>query len=91
MTKAELLKHWKEDGNEHSAAQLDVLFKSLCSVMAAELLAGGEVSLPGIGKLTTVKRTARECRNPRTGEKLYLPERLKPVFKASKEFKELLN
>lgn len=91
MTKAELLKYWKEDGNEYSAAQLDVLFKSLCSVMARELLAGGEIPLPGIGKLGTVKRAALKCRNPRTGESVYVPERLKAVLKMSKEFKSLLN
>ena len=92
MTKAELLKRWKEDGNEaYSMAQLDVLFKSLCAVMAAELLQGGEASLYGVGKVATVKRVARDCRNPHTGEKVHVPARLKTVFKASKEFKELLN
>lgn len=92
MRKTELLKRWKESENEgFSMAQLDVLFKSLCWVMAVELLQGGEVSLPGVGKLATVKRNARKCRNPRTGEEIHIPARLKTVFKPSKEFKELLN
>ena len=92
MRKTELLKRWKESENEgFSMAQLDVLFKSLCWVMAAELLQGGEVSLPGVGKLAAVKRNARKCRNPRTGETVHIPERLKVEFRGSKEFQELLN
>lgn len=92
MTKAELLKQWKEDADaQQSLAQLDVLFKSLCGVMASELFQGGEFFLPRLGKLAAVRTKARDGRNPKTGEKVHIPARLRVVFKPSKTFKELLN
>jgi bacterial DNA-binding protein len=92
MTKAELIKRWKEDENEaYTAAQLDVLLKSLCSVIATELFEGGEAALPALGKLTTVRGKGRDYRNVHTGEKYHVPTHLRAVFRPSKAFKELLN
>lgn len=92
MTKAELIKRWKEDGNEaYTAAQLEVLLKSLCSVIATELFEGGEAALPALGKLTTVRVKGRDYRNVHTGEKYHVPSHLRVAFRPSKTFKELLN
>ncbi len=96
MTKAELVKKWQESesanhGNTYSAAQLERLLFSLCGVMASELFEGGEVSLPRFGKLTAVHSKARDGRNPKTGERLHIPARLRVMFKPSKAFRELLN
>ena len=55
-------------------------FFLLCGVMASELFEGGEVSLPRFGKLTAVHSKARDGRNPKTGEKLHIPARLRVVF-----------
>lgn len=62
----------------------------LCGVAAAELLGGGEVPLPGIGKLKAKKAAARKGRNPRTGESVDIPARKKVRFVACKELKEAL-
>lgn len=92
MNRDELLRQWKKDADtQQSLAQLDVLLKSLCGVMASELFKGGEVSLPGMGKLSAVHTKARDGRNPKTGEKLHIPARLRVTFKPSKAFRELLN
>lgn len=92
MNRDELLRQWKKDADtQQSLAQLDVLLKSLCDVMASELFKGGEVSLPGMGKLSAVHTKARDGRNPKTGEKLHIPAKLRVVFKPSKVFRELLN
>lgn len=63
---------------------------SLCEVAAAELLGGGEVPLPGIGKLKAKTTAARKGRNPRTGESLDIPAGKKVLFVACKELKEAL-
>lgn len=63
---------------------------SLCEVAAAELLGGGEVPLPGIGKLKVKTTAARKGRNPRTGESLDIPAGKKVLFVACKELKEAL-
>lgn len=42
--------------------------------MVAELLnTGGEISLPGLGKLKTVRQGGRKGRNPRTGQATNMP------------------
>lgn len=97
MTKAELIKKWQSDlqtycsEDVYTRNQLEALFGRLCGVMASELFEGGEVSLPDMGKLSAVRSKARDGRNPKTGEKLHIPARLRVVFKPSKAFKELLN
>ncbi|WP_303236911.1 HU family DNA-binding protein [uncultured Bilophila sp.] len=96
MTKAELIKKWQESesvhhGTAYPVAQLEGLLSSLCDVMASELFGGGEVSLPRFGKLMAVHSKARDARNPKTGEKVHIPARLRVTFRPSKAFKELLN
>lgn len=61
---------------------------ALCDVAAAELLAGGEIPLPGLGKLKVKERAARTCRNPRTGEAIAVPPSRKAVFAPCKDFRE---
>ena len=63
---------------------------SLCDVAAAELLGGGEVTLPGLGKLKVRETAARDGRNPRTGESVHIPAGKKVVFVPGKELKEAL-
>ena len=96
MTKDELIKKWQESESVHHdtaypVVQLERLLASLCGVMASELFEGGEVSLPRLGKLAAVHSKAHNGRNPKTGETLHIPARLRVTFKPSKTFKELLN
>ena len=51
----------------------------------------GKVQIIGFGTFATKTREARTGRNPKTGEKLHIPARLRVVFKPSKAFRELLN
>ena len=55
------------------------------------LLDGGEISLPGLGKLKVKETSARTGRNPRTGERIDIPASRKVVFTPGKEFKEALH
>lgn len=96
MRKKDLIKAWQEEtarnhGVERSCTTLQAMYDDLCNVMARDLHEGGEIPLSDLGKLKTVKRTARKCRNPRTGEEIYVPERLKVEFRGTKSFEELLN
>lgn len=100
MTKTELIQRAfdgyteKERGhsfdNLPSKTMVAGCFDSLCDVMAAELLGGGEVPLPGIGKLKAKKTAARKGRNPRTGESVDIPAGKRVRFVACKELKEAL-
>lgn len=93
MDKSEFIKQALETvQEEHSrnlnATDMEKALQSFCSVAAAELLAGGEVSLPGLGKLKVKTTNARTGRNPRTGEAIDIPAGRKVVFTPGKDFKE---
>ena len=71
-------------------ADMVAALDSLCEVAVAELLGGGEVPLPGLGKLKLRKTAARKGRNPRTGETLDIPAGKKVLFVPGKDLKDAL-
>lgn len=60
----------------------------LAALVGAGLVADGEVVLPGLGKLKTQYRPARQGRNPQTGAPLGIPAKRKVVFTATKALRE---
>ena len=93
MDKSEFIKQALKTVREKHSRNLNATdmvqaLHSFCSVAAAELLAGGEVSLPGLGKLKVRTTNARTGRNPRTGEAIDIPAGRKVVFTPGKDFKE---
>lgn len=93
MDKSEFIKQaLKTVREKHSrnlnATDMEKALQSFSSVAAAELLAGGEVPLPDLGKLKVGTTNARTGRNPRTGEAIDIPAGRKVVFTPGKNFKE---
>lgn len=89
MTKVELVKLlW--DATDLNARQAEECLNRLGDIVAAELLAGGEISLPGMGKLKARKVKARIGRNPRTGQAVAIAGGLRVAFVPGKEFKAAL-
>ena len=89
MTKAELIKAWKEAAGI-TTVHAEEYLKRLGDIMVGELLGGGEVPLPGIGRLVVRQAAARTGRNPRTGKVIDIPARKKVVLKVGKELKDFL-
>jgi DNA-binding protein HU-beta len=58
--------------------------------VTGELKGGGSVNLVGFGVFKSAHRAAREARNPQTGQKVRVPARNVPVFKAGKGLKSSL-
>ena len=56
-----------------------------------KLAAGEKVQLTGFGTFLTIKREAREGRNPGTGEPITIPEKTAAVFKPGKGLKDKVN
>ena len=52
---------------------------------------GAEVRIIGFGTFAVALRKATEGRNPRTGEKITIPEHKVAKFKPSKELKDAVN
>ncbi len=70
----------KKDADKFLTAFQDVVVEALKN--------GESVNLVGFGVFKVVERPAREARNPRTGERISIPARRVPQFKAGKGLKE---
>ena len=55
------------------------------------LARGDRVELRGFGAFTVKHRAARQGRNPRTGQTVFVDEKFVPFFKTGKELRERLN
>ena len=90
MNQSELIAKVASISGETRKAVESVL-KTTADVIAAELHEGGDVPLPGLGKIGVKHREARTGRNPATGEELQIPAKNVPHFSASKAFKDAVN
>ena len=70
----------KKQAQEAVEAMFDTVVKTLSR--------GEEVAITGFGTFKVVKRSAREGRNPKTGEKIQIAASVKPKFRAGKVLKE---
>ena len=65
--------------------------EALTVTIADAMKKGDKVQLVGFGTFETVKKAAREGKNPATGEKIKIPACVAPKFKAGKALKDLVN
>ena len=59
--------------------------------ISSELASGGEVALAGFGKFSVSQRSARQGRNPSTGETIQIPASKAAKFSAASALKKTLN
>lgn len=90
LTKAELTAKLSE-ASGLSKKDTDHAINVLGDVITEELLAGNEITLPGIGVISVKTRAARKGRNPQTGEELDIAASKGAHLSASKTLKDKLN
>jgi len=86
-TKQELIEALSErtgQSKKDSVAFIDALGELAQEAM----MAGQEIILPGIGKLTVKAKAARTGRNPQTGAAIEIAARKTPAFSAAKILKD---
>jgi len=90
MNQAELINAIAESNDNTGVSKVAIKFvlDKAGEIAQAELEKGGEVTLPGVGKLSVKTRAARTGRNPATGEALAIPEKKVPHFSALKALKD---
>ena len=89
MNKTELIKQMATISGL-TQAQAGNALDALCTVVADELGAGGEVSVMGFGTFAVRYRAERQGRNPKTGEPITIPARRTVKFKAGKMLRNSL-
>jgi nucleoid DNA-binding protein len=65
-----------------------VAVEAVLSGISGALADGDSVSLIGFGTFKVSQRAARQGRNPRTGENVYIPAKKVPRFVAGKALKD---
>lgn len=71
-----------------SKKDVEAVLKTAGDVIGAALVEEGEAVLPGLGKLVTQQKDARDARNPKTGETIHVPAHKAVKFKVSKGLKD---
>jgi DNA-binding protein HU-beta len=87
MTKAELID--KIAGKAKiSKKAANIALNTFVDSVTGALKKGDRVALVGFGTFSTTKRKARVARNPRTGERIQVPAKRAPKFKAGRDLKK---
>ncbi|HWN83175.1 MAG TPA: HU family DNA-binding protein [Candidatus Udaeobacter sp.] len=89
MTKADIVDEIAEKTGltkKDVADTVDEFLNAVCKALSA----GKHIEIRGFGTFKVKDRKSRVARNPRTGDPVNVPARKVPVFKVSKELKEMV-
>lgn len=70
------------------AKDAEVGVKEILDAMAVTLARGDRIEIRGFGSFALNHRPPRTGRNPKTGEKVYVPATVVPHFKSGKDLRE---
>jgi integration host factor subunit beta len=88
MTKSELIEQLSARFPQLGVKDADLAVKMILDEMAACLARGQRIEIRGFGSFGLNYRPPRVGRNPKSGEKVMVPEKYVPHFKAGKELRE---
>ena len=90
MTKADLINAIAEKA-EFSKKDSEKALNAVISSITDALVSGDKVQIVGFGTFEVRQRDAKEAINPRTKEKIQIPAKKAPAFKAGKALKDAVN
>ncbi len=88
MTRSDLIAKLAERYPQLVAKDAELAVKVILDAMAAALARGGRIEIRGFGSFALNYRPPRTGRNPKSGEKVQVPAKYVPHFKAGKELRE---
>ena len=88
MTKSDLIARLAERFPQLVAKDADFAVKMILDAMTDALSRGDRIEIRGFGSFALNYRPPRVGRNPKSGEKVQVPEKYVPHFKAGKELRE---
>jgi len=88
MTKSELIAKLAEQYPQLISKDAEYAVKMILDSMTQSLVQGQRIEIRGFGSFGLNHRPARVGRNPKSGEKVHVPEKFVPHFKAGKELRE---
>ena len=88
MTKSDLIARLAERFPQLVAKDADFEVKMILDAMSEALAKGDRIEIRGFGSFALNYRPPRVGRNPKSGDKVSVPEKWVPHFKAGKELRE---
>ncbi|EXI82466.1 MAG: Integration host factor subunit beta [Candidatus Accumulibacter appositus] len=88
MTKSDLIGQLAGRFPQLVAKDADLSVKTILDAMSEALSKGDRIEIRGFGSFALNYRPPRVGRNPKSGEKVDVPEKWVPHFKAGKELRE---
>lgn len=89
MTKKEIVKKISEEIGLTQLKTKDIVQRTLDAIILT-LVKEGRIELRNFGVFEVKRRAPRKARNPRTGDKVYVPSKNVVTFKPGKEMEELV-
>ena len=91
MTKSQLIEAVAAKLESVSKKDVEIIVDTIFNCMTDALTRDERIEIRGFGSFVSKIREAREGRNPKTGEKVYVPRKRTPFFTVGKELKERVN
>ncbi|MFB0936933.1 MAG: integration host factor subunit beta [Propionivibrio sp.] len=88
MTKSDLIVRLAERFPQLVAKDADFAVKMILDALSEALVKGDRIEIRGFGSFSLNYRPPRVGRNPKSGDKVSVPEKWVPHFKAGKELRE---
>lgn len=90
MTRSELIDALAQRFPKLMKADADMVVAEILGAISQTLASGHRVEIRGFGSFSLNYRPPRIGRNPKTGEKVLVPGKYSPHFKAGKEMRDRL-
>jgi DNA-binding protein HU-beta len=90
MTKADIVDKVAL-GTGLTKLETEAIVEGFFKTVIESLMDGKGIEIRGFGTYKVKKKRARQARNPKTGEQVFVPEHFVPTFKFSKDFKEMVD
>jgi len=90
MTKADIVDK-VAIGTGLTKLETEAIIEGFFTTVIEALREGKGIEIRGFGSYKVKKKNARNARNPKSGQKVFVPEHFVPTFKFSKDFKEIVD
>lgn len=91
MIRSDLIARLAELHPQLLAKDAESIVKVILDAMSNTLSKGGRIELRGFGSFELNYRPPRQGRNPKNGDRVKVPAKYVPHFKAGKELRERVN
>jgi integration host factor subunit beta len=88
MTKSQLIELLSARHSQLAPKDAELAVKTMLDAMSQTLATGNRIEIRGFGSFGLNYRPPRVGRNPKTGEKVQVPRKYVPHFKAGKELRD---